>query len=168
FPEQLLEAVVAEADVYAGVIEHDDGTADQSGILLEQQRPLRIASRILALRQQIAPSGGRLVDQLLPAAQLPRPFFQRRGWNRIGTEIHERVRHAEPIQPIAGLAAGIAGGEAENRGAHSQSRSRSLMDVFVRVFSSTRLTITAAYRLCEPSNAGNEPATTTLPAGMRP
>src|SRR5690348_13297895 len=46
--------------------------------------------------------------------------------------------------------------------------SNSLMEVFARVFSSTRLTITAAYRLCEPSAAGRVPDTTTLPAGTRP
>src|SRR5579875_3177938 len=37
--------------------------------------------------------------------------------------------------------------------------SNSLIDVFARVFSSTRLTITAAYRLCEPSAAGSVPET---------
>ena len=42
------------------------------------------------------------------------------------------------------------------------------MPVFARVFSSTRLTITAAYSEWLPSAAGNEPATTTLPAGTRP
>src|SRR5688500_4973576 len=48
------------------------------------------------------------------------------------------------------------------------SRNNSLTAVFARVLASTRLTITAAYRLWLPSAAGSEPATTTLPEGTRP
>jgi hypothetical protein len=47
-------------------------------------------------------------------------------------------------------------------------RSSSFTEVFARVLASTRLTITAQYRLWLPSSAGNEPLTTTLPAGTRP
>ena len=49
-----------------------------------------------------------------------------------------------------------------------QSRSRSLMLVLARVCASTRLTITAQYRLYLPSALGRLPLTTTEPAGMRP
>src|SRR5690606_30665978 len=49
-----------------------------------------------------------------------------------------------------------------------QALSRSLMLVLARVCASTRLTITAQARLCEPSSAGSEPGTTTEPDGMRP
>ena len=50
--------------------------------------------------------------------------------------------------------------------AHSLNSSLTL--VFARVFASTCLTITAAYRLWLPSLAGRLPDTTTLPAGTRP
>src|SRR5690606_5252401 len=46
-----------------------------------------------------------------------------------------------------------------------QPRSSSLMLVLARVFASTCLTITAQYSECEPSAAGSEPDTTTLPGG---
>ena len=48
------------------------------------------------------------------------------------------------------------------------ARSSSLTDVRARVFSSTRLTMMAAFRLWLPSAAGRLPATTTEPAGTRP
>jgi hypothetical protein len=42
------------------------------------------------------------------------------------------------------------------------------MLVLARVCASTRLTITAQYRLYVPSALGRLPLTTTEPAGMRP
>ena len=42
------------------------------------------------------------------------------------------------------------------------------MLVLARVCASTRLTITAQARLCEPSAEGSEPGTTTEPEGTRP
>src|SRR5690606_27971807 len=93
------------------------------------------------------------------------------------------------LQPAPRLAAGIAVRQAINDDAivrrsgpgrrvrgvgtpdqsqRHQLRNSSLIDVLPRVFSSTRLTITAAYRLWLPSAAGRLPATTTLPAGTRP
>ena len=53
-------------------------------------------------------------------------------------------------------------------GNKNQSRSSSLMEVLARVRASTRLTMTAQYRLYLPSADGRLPLTTTLPAGMRP
>jgi hypothetical protein len=47
-------------------------------------------------------------------------------------------------------------------------RSRSFTLVFARVFASTCFTITAQYSEYFPSADGNEPETTTLPAGTRP
>jgi len=44
----------------------------------------------------------------------------------------------------------------------------SLMPTLARVFSSTVLTMTAQYKLCELSAAGMDPDTTTAPGGMRP
>ena len=58
--------------------------------------------------------------------------------------------------------------QAPSQPAPTYARNNSLIPVFARVFASTRLTITAAYRLWLPSAAGREPATTTLPAGTRP
>src|SRR5690242_3349795 len=43
--------------------------------------------------------------------------------------------------------------------------SNSLIEVLARVFSSTRFTMIAAYKLCEPSAAGKVPDTTTLQIG---
>ncbi len=53
-------------------------------------------------------------------------------------------------------------------GRGAQSRSRSFRLVLARVCASTRLTITAQYRLWVPSALGRLPDTTTEPAGMRP
>lgn len=50
-------------------------------------------------------------------------------------------------------------------GQSARPRSSSLTLVLLRVFSSTCLTITAQYSECEPSAAGSEPDTTTLPGG---
>src|SRR5690606_38624888 len=54
------------------------------------------------------------------------------------------------------------------RRAVHQALSSSLMLVLARVCASTRLTMTAQYRLCDPSAEGSEPGTTTEPAGTRP
>src|SRR4029079_7345916 len=51
---------------------------------------------------------------------------------------------------------------------HIQLRRSSLMFVLARVRASTRLTMTAQYRLWLPSAAGRLPLTTTEPAGTRP
>jgi hypothetical protein len=62
-PEKFLEAVVGEADAYGAIGLYRHRAADQCGIFLQQQGPFRIAARILALRQQVAPGGASLVDQ---------------------------------------------------------------------------------------------------------
>jgi hypothetical protein len=51
---------------------------------------------------------------------------------------------------------------------HSAIRNSSLIEVFARVFASTRFTITAQARLYFPSDDGSEPGTTTDPGGTRP
>src|SRR5690348_3536061 len=167
-PEQFLEAVVAETDAHHAVGLHHHRAADQRRVFLQQQRPLRIAAGILALRQQVAPGGGGLVDQLLPAAKPRRPVFQRRRRYRVGAVVDEVVRHFEAGEPVARLLAGVAVWKSIQDGVHSPLRKSSLMLVLPRVFSSTCLTMIAAYRLWLPSFAGRLPATTTLPAGTRP
>ena len=58
--------------------------------------------------------------------------------------------------------------QAKDEGFGHYALSRSLMLVLARVWASTRLTMTAQARLCEPSAAGSDPGTTTDPDGTRP
>src|SRR5690242_13974215 len=64
-----------------------DRSADQRGIFLQEQCPLRIARGVLALRQQVAPRRRNLVDQLFPTTELVCPVLQGRRRNRIRTKI---------------------------------------------------------------------------------
>lgn len=81
---------------------------------------------------------------------------------------HEQPGMAMPAQFLE------RNGEPNRHGRHlrhiqsARPRSRSLIEVLLRVFSSTCLTITAQYSECEPSAAGNWPETTTLPGGTEP
>src|SRR5690606_5680998 len=76
--------------------------------------------------------------------------YVRAGWTR-----GRQSRLGVPVHPT------------HNRANYSP-RSSSLIPVFERVCASTRLTITAQYRLYLPSADGRLPDTTTEPDGTRP
>src|SRR5699024_983820 len=96
------------------------------------------------------------------------PAAQRLRCHGLGAIVDERMVDARTLEPVACLAAGVAIGESVKGDFHRSLRSNSLMPVLARVFASTCLTMTAAYRLCVPSVAGRLPATTTLHVGTRP
>src|SRR5690606_23928556 len=157
-----------EALLHRAVVEHDQRAAHQRRIFLDQQGPFGVAARRLARLGQAAPRRRGAVDELLPAADLPRPRLQRLGRDALLAVVDEFVRHLEAREPVARLPAGVALVELVDLRRHAQSLSSSLIAVFARVFASTFLTMTAAYSAWLPSAAGSEPATTTLPAGTRP
>ena len=89
----------------------------------------------------------READALQPGGKRRLAIFIRRGDRRTGDQVLDQIQYG--------------------RRAH-YALSRSLMLVLARVCASTRLTMTAQARLCEPSADGSEPGTTTEPEGTRP
>src|SRR5690606_35538033 len=141
----------------------------ERGMLADQQLPLRVRARGLALGWQVAPGRRGLVDHGVPATEPVLPFDQRfRRGARVAV-VHERVLDAEAGWPVARLAAGVTSGQAVEGGGHvAWPRRRSMMEVLARGRASTRLTMTAQYSECEPSSAGSWPVMTTLYGGLRP
>src|SRR5690606_34308291 len=119
-----------------------------------------------ARRGEVAPGRAAAVDQCVKPTDRIGPLPEHDRCRRLIAIVDEAMVDAMTIQPLARLAAGVAVVQSVDVDAHA--RSNSLMAVFERVCSSTRLTMMAAYRLWLPSAAGKEPATTTLPAGTRP
>ena len=104
------------------------------------------------MRRLIAQPGIKIVDIAERQAMGGETqFFQNRFQHIQGAGILGRHRRAADQ--------GLGQGKGVNLGGH-QSRNNSLIEVLARVFSSTRLTITAQYRF-GPLPDGNDPDTTT-------
>ena len=94
-PNSFLNPLSEKPTLTGAPSQHHHRATNQCRILLQQQRPLRISAGVLALRQQVAPGGGGLVDQLVPAAELRGPVLERGGGHGVGPVVDEVVRHVE-------------------------------------------------------------------------
>src|SRR3546814_16564626 len=106
--EALLEAVVAEALCHDAVVGDHHRASDQLRVFTHQQLPFRLRGRALAVVRQLPPGGGRLVDLLLEPAGLPGPFDQGFRTGFFVAVVDDFVGHADAVEPLAGLSAGVA------------------------------------------------------------
>ncbi|KAG0936108.1 hypothetical protein G6F31_015803 [Rhizopus arrhizus] len=116
--EACLESVVTEALADRAVGGHHHRALDQLRVLTQQQLPLGIRVGRLAVVRQLPPGSGGLVDHRRQAAQLRGPFQQGFRAGLVVAVVDEGVRHAEAVQPLGRLLAGIAVLQTVDSGAH--------------------------------------------------